>query len=205
MRLQAVVKWFLGAVLVVLALDMSFAGEIALGSRLPMANHKMKSVDGKMVAVQDIRGTHGTLVAFWCNHCPVVKAYKTRLVKLAEAYGPKGIGVIAVNANDPGKASGDSLVGMVKDAKKFGYNFPYVVDDGSVLAKALGASKTPHVFLFDAESTLVYVGGIDDSMKSPDEVRTPWLKNAMESLVNGKKPELQKTRAFGCSIKWYSK
>lgn len=189
----------------ILVAEISLAGELSIGSKLPQADRKMKNVDGKTITVLDAKGSRGTVVAFWCNNCPVVKAYKTRMVKHAGEYKAKGIGFIAVNANDPAKSSGDSLENMVKDAKKHGYVFPYVVDEGSQMAKAMGASRTPHVFLFDAENRLAYVGGIDDSMNSPDAVKTPWLKNAMDALVEGKKPATQKTKAFGCSIKWSSK
>src|SRR5689334_2314550 len=74
---------------------------LALGAKLPSATTKMKNVDGKMVAIADIKGKAGTLVVFTCNHCPFAKGWEERIVELGNTYAKKGVGVILVNANDP--------------------------------------------------------------------------------------------------------
>ena len=44
----------------------------------------------------------GTLVVFSCNHCPWAKAWEERIVDASATPRPKqGIGVVAVNSNDP--------------------------------------------------------------------------------------------------------
>jgi len=86
--------------------------------------------------------------------------------------------------------------------KKNKYNFPYVQDPGSKLAKAFGATKTPHIYLFDDKDRLVYRGAIDDNARSANSVEEQFLSNAIDELIAGKPISKETTRAFGCSIKF---
>ncbi len=180
------------------------AEEFALGSKIPHADRAMKNVDGKQVAVQDIQGKKGTVVVFWCNHCPYVIKYRSRMIAIANEYSDKGIGFIAVNSNDPKLYKGDSFDKMKAIAKEYKYPFPFVVDTDSKLAKAYGAAKTPHVFVFGADDKLIYVGAIDDSA-NPKKVSKHHLRKVLDALVAGKTSTVPNSRAFGCSIKWYKK
>ena len=58
------------------------AKSLALGSAVPMADQKMKNVDGREVSIADARGPKGTLVIFTCNACPWAKAWEERIVAL---------------------------------------------------------------------------------------------------------------------------
>ena len=82
-----------------------------------------------------------------------------------------------------------------------GYSFNYLLDERSELANILGAKTTPHVFMFDKSSKLVYKGAIDDNYKSATEVKNFYLEDAIISLSTGKKIEVSETKAIGCSIK----
>ena len=91
---------------------------------------------------------------------------------------------------------------MQEMAKKSGYQFPYVVDATSGIAKNFGASKTPDVFLFDADGVLVYQGAVGEGGREPADNGETWLKDALEALIDGKPIEKTQTKAVGCSIKW---
>ena len=78
------------------------------------------------------------------------------------------------------------------------------MDEQSELANALGAKTTPHIFMFDEFSKLVYKGAIDDNYESAAEVKEFYLKDAIRFLVAGKEIEISKTKAIGCSIKRYN-
>ena len=91
---------------------------------------------------------------------------------------------------------------MVTRAKDLGLQFPYAVDEGAVVAKAFGASKTPEAFLFDARGKLVYHGTIDDNVKEADKVEKRWLKDALTAVAAGQTPAVQETKALGCGIKF---
>lgn len=192
--------------LAVAAIPAAHAGEpLAVGSTAPMADAKMKNVDGSMVSIADVKGDKGTLVIFTCNHCPYVKAWESRIDELGNAYMAKGIGVIAINANDPKVQGEDSFEAMQSRAKERGRKYPYVVDETSDVARAFGATKTPEAFLFDASGKLVYHGAVDDNVKDPQAVTASWLEDALEAVVAGNPPATQTSKALGCSIKFRAK
>jgi peroxiredoxin len=175
---------------------------LAIGSPVPMADQKMMNVDGKQIAVADVRGAKGTLVVFTCNACPWAKAWEDRIVALGNEFQKKGIGVIAVNANDPAKAAEDGYDQMKARAQEKGFGFPYVVDSTSKVARAYGASRTPEAFLFDASGKLVYHGTVDDNAQEPDKVQARYLKDALTAVSNGQDVAVKETKALGCGIKF---
>jgi thiol-disulfide isomerase/thioredoxin len=172
------------------------------GDAYEMTGYQMRGVTGKKVSIEKAAGKKGTLVLFTCNACPWVKAWEDRIVELGNHYSRKGIGVIAINANDPNRVAEDSFDNMITRAKDKGMKFPYVVDDTSNVARAFGAGRTPEAFLFDADGKLVYHGTIDDNAKSPEDVKETWLKDAMQALVDGSPVPVASTKALGCSIKF---
>jgi thioredoxin-related protein len=180
----------------------SGAKPLGIGAAIPMAGEKMKNVDGRDLAVANVKGTKGTLVVFTCNACPYAKAWEDRIVALGNEFEGKGIGVIAVNANDPGRNPEDGYDTMKTRAHDKGYKFPYVVDATSNVARAYGASHTPEAFLFDAQGKLVYHGTIDDNAQDPDKVTARYLYSALQSVSSGQEVAVKETRALGCSIKF---
>jgi peroxiredoxin len=179
------------------------ASALQLGDTAPQRDVKMKSVDGRERSLNDVAGTQGTLVIFTCNHCPWAKAWETRIVELGNTYSARGIGVIAVNANDPAAHKEDGFEPMVQRARERGFQFPYAVDANSTLAKAFGATRTPEVYLFDARGTLVYLGTIDDNAEDAAAVKQHYLRDGLESVATGKPVQVKETKALGCGIKFY--
>lgn len=174
------------------------------GDRLPesVLETKMEGVDGKIWTLKESMGPKGLLVIFSCNHCPWVKAWQARIVALGNEYSKKGVGVIAVNANDPTSYPEDDLEHMKAQAQQHGYQFAYVVDSTSGVARAFGATKTPEAFLFDANGVLMYHGTIDDNAEKPEKVTKTYLADALKAVVEGKPVPIAETKALGCSIKF---
>jgi peroxiredoxin len=179
-------------------------GPLPIGASMPMADVKMKNVDGTDQTLAAVKKPAGTLVVFTCNHCPFAKRWESRIVDLGNAYASKGIGVIAVNANDPKVAEEDAYDVMQQRAKERGMQFPYVVDETSNVAKAFGATKTPEAFLFDKDGKLVYHGTIDDNGEDASKVEKPYLKNALEDVLAGREVAVKETKSIGCGIKFRS-
>jgi peroxiredoxin len=197
--------------LLAVTLIVSFAASAALagpplqiGAPIPMADVKMKSVDGTERTLADVKKPAGTLVVFTCNHCPFAKRWETRIVELGNAYASKGVGVIAVNANDPKVAEEDAYDVMQQRAKERGMQFPYVVDETSNVARAFGATKTPEAFLFDKDGKLVYHGTIDDNGENASKVEKRYLKDALDAVVAGRDVAVKETKSIGCGIKFRS-
>jgi len=178
---------------------------IALGTAIPMADAKLKNVDGKDVTLAAAKGKKGTLVIFTCNACPWAKKWEARMAKIGNDAVKKGIGVVAINSNDPERNKEDGYDVMQARAKKQGMKFAYAMDKTSDVARAFGASRTPEVFLFDAGGTLVYHGAIDDNADDAAKVTKPYLTDAVTAVAAGKPVATTQTKALGCSIKFRAK
>jgi peroxiredoxin len=178
---------------------------LALGSTIPMADVKLKNVDGKDITLAGVKGKKGTLVVFTCNACPWAKAWETRIVELGNSWASKGVGVVAINPNDPAVNGEDGYDVMKTRAKQRGMKFPYAVDATSDLARAFGATRTPEVFVFDAEGKLVYHGAVDDNGREPEKVSERYLADALTAVSTGKEIAVAETKAMGCTIKFRKK
>ena len=203
MGLKTLTKTVLAFALIAFAAS-ALAAAVKIGDPMPKTDAQLVSTSGKTLSVADAAGDKGTLVIFTCNHCPYVKKWESRTVAIANEFAAKGVGVVALNSNDPSRYEGDSLEGMRERAKSAGMQYPYVVDEGSRLAKAFGAQRTPEVFLFNAEGRLVYHGTIDDYVENASGVEKHYLRDALSALVEGREIPAAETKALGCGIKFYS-
>ena len=123
------------------------------------------------------------------------------MVQLQKDYSARGVTLVAINSNDDAGYPEDSYPNMINRAKERGFNFPYLRDDTQEIAKKYGAICTPHVFAFDQQRRLQYKGRIDDN-RNPESVKTKDLRDALDAILAGRKPSVQETRPFGCSVKW---
>lgn len=170
------------------------------GKRVPF---RLKNVDGRIASSDDLAsGKKALAVIFSCNHCPYVQAWEDRMIALGKTYQPKGVAFVLINANDPKKYSEDSFPEMVIRAKAKGYPFPYLHDEDQAIARAYGATRTPEVFLFDAQGVLRYHGRIDDNYENPQAVRSHDFRDALEAVLTGRTPAVADTVPIGCTIKW---
>lgn len=178
------------------------AEELAIGAKAPMIDHKVEDVSGKMLSLEKVAKENGLLVNFSCNTCPWVSRWEDRYNPIAKLAEENGIGVIALNPNAGYRDNGESMQDMQARAKKSGYEFYYALDENADLADAFGATRTPHIFLFNADMELVYRGAIDDNAGSAMDVENPYLKNAIKNLAAGNKIDPKTTKSLGCTIKW---
>ena len=178
------------------------AKELDLGSILPLGDIKMADISGKDISLNDAKGKNGLLVIFSCNTCPWVIAWEDRYVELADSYKDKGVGIVAINSNEKQFETVDSMEEMQAHAKEQGYNFYYTMDNGSKLASEFGATRTPHIYLFDKKDKLVYRGAIDDNARKPDQVENTYLADAIDNMLAGSAIDPAATKALGCAIKF---
>ena len=180
----------------------------------PAPDFNLPGVDGRNYGLNDFSEAKILAVIFTCNHCPTAQAYENRIKKLVSDYKTKGVVIVGISPNDPKAVRldelgytdlGDSFEDMKIRAKDRNFNFAYLYDgDKQQISRAYGPTTTPHVFIFDAERKLRYVGRIDDSERE-DRVKTHDTRNALDALLADKPVPVKKTRAFGCSIKWSDK
>jgi peroxiredoxin len=173
---------------------------LELGSQAPAFS--LPGTDGKTHSLESFKDAKALCVVFSCNHCPYVQAYEGRFKALQADFGPRGFQLVAINSNDADNYPEDGFDAMVVRSKEQGFNFPYLRDEDQSVAKAYGAVRTPHVFLFDAERKLAYLGRIDDSWDKPEKVSRRELAEAIEDLLAGRPVKVAETFAVGCTVKW---
>ena len=184
---------------------------LEIGAAAP--DFKLPGVDGEKYQLADFAEAEVLVVVFTCNHCPTAQAYEDRLIELDADYKDRGVALVAISPNDPEAVRldelgysdlGDSLDDMKIRAKDKGFEFPYLFDGKRQKAStAYGALATPHVFIFDRQRKLRYVGRIDDS--DVGTVKSHDARGAIEALLTGRPVPVETTRVFGCSTKWSSK
>lgn len=173
---------------------------LALGTQAPA--FRLRSFDGKVTALDDLREARGLVVAFICNHCPFVKHIRNEFARFAREYQSKDIAIVAINSNDTQAYPEDGPEGMSTEASSAGYTFPYLLDDTQAVAKAYHAACTPDLFLFDGQRTLVYRGQFDDSRPGRGTPTGADLRAACDALIGGTEISKQQKPSIGCSIKW---
>ena len=178
------------------------AKELSLGDDIVGLDYILNNVDGKNLSLSDLKKENGILVIFSCNTCPWVVRWQDRYNSIAKTCENNRVGFVVVNSNARLHDSVDSIEEMIKHANSNKYSFPYAMDQNAKLAKAFGAAKTPHVYLFNSDGKLFYKGAIDDNAKSAKKVKNTYLKDALVALGKNEKIELSSTKALGCSIKF---
>lgn len=173
---------------------------LRIGDKAP--DFSLPGVDGKVYSLSDFRDKRVLVVMFTCNHCPYVQAYEDRIIDLQREFGERGVIFVGINSNDDRKYPEDSFENMVRRAEQKGYNFPYLRDESQEVARAYGATHTPHIFVFDEQRRLRYTGKIDDNWREPEKVKERYLRDAILSLLEGKEIRIPETYAIGCTIKW---
>lgn len=174
---------------------------LPIGAKAPLPDYRMKNLQQKRVSMNDLMGKKGLLVMFTCNTCPYVIKNQERTKAIAAHAKANNIGILLVNSNEGSRSSDDSFEAMKAYAAEQGYDWNYVLDEGSKLADAFGASRTPECYLFDKESKLVYHGAIDDSPADPENIKREHLKTAIDELVKGTPVSVTNSRSVGCGIK----
>ena len=185
---------------------------LAIGAKAP--DFDLPGVDGKRYTLASFAAAKVLVLVFTANHCPTAQAYELRIEQLQADFSGRGVQVVLVSPNDPlalrldeqGYSDlGDSLEDMKVRARDRGWTFPYLYDgETEAMSRQYGPVATPHVFVFDAERKLRFVGRVDDG-ENPAKVTTHDTRNAIEAVLAGKPVPVETTKVFGCSVKWSDK
>ena len=165
----------------------------------------LPGVDDKRYTLDSFRDARLLVVVFSCNHCPYVVGSEDRMIDFANRHGPRAVRLVAINSNETDNHPGDSFDNMVKRAAERRFPFPYLRDESQDVARAYGALRTPHYYVFDHGRRLRYTGRMDDSPRVPGSEKTHELADAVEALLAGRKPAVEVTNPIGCNVKWKGK
>lgn len=162
----------------------------------------LKDPDGASHTMSDHLGDKGLLITFICNHCPYVQAVGVRLAADARELMDEGIGVLAVMSNDYRYVPTDGPEYMTRFSARYGFPFPYLVDEDQSVGKSYGAVCTPDFFGLNAKGELQYRGRLDDAGMGDPVNRTKELVNAMRQIAKTGHGPREQIASMGCSIKW---
>ena len=166
----------------------------------------LSTPDGETYSLESSVGAKGLLVAFICNHCPYVVAIAERLAADAKTLQDEGFGVVAIMSNDYSDYAADSPGNMKLFAQKYGFTFPYLVDETQQVGRDYGTVCTPDFFGYNANLELQYRGRIDDCRPgaTADQIanRSTDLLDAMRLVAEAGEGPRDQIASAGCSIKW---
>ncbi len=174
---------------------------LPIGSSAP--DFSLAGSDGKTHDFASVKGANGTLIFFTCNHCPYVVGSEERMKELFAETAPRGISMVAIHSNETDGHPQDAFPLVIERMKEMGFGWLSLDDGKQFTAKAYGATRTPHYFLFDKDGVLVYTGRMDNSPRDASKAETNELRDAIEDLLAGRAVRVPQTDAIGCNVKWW--
>lgn len=160
-------------------------------------------VSGEPISLETFADQEALLVMFICQHCPFVRHVKQELAQIGKDYGSKGLGMVAISANDVDNYPDDAPGKLKEMADDLGFTFPFCYDETQETAKRYTAACTPDFFLFDRDRRLAYRGQLDDSRPSNElPVTGKDLRSAIEKVLAGEPVSPEQKPSIGCNIKW---
>ena len=176
---------------------------LRIGDKAP--DFKLHATDGKTYSLDDFKTSRTLVVFFTCNHCPFVTGSDEVTRAAVLRFKDKGVAFIGINSNSENTHQEDDFSNMVKRMNDQRFPWVYVRDESQDVARAYGALRTPHFFVFNEERRLVYTGRGVDNPRNTAEMTTNDLERALEEVVAGKQVSIPLTNPIGCNVKWEGK
>ena len=173
---------------------------LSIGDNAP--DFVLPATDGKTYSLKDFSNYKGLVISFACNHCPYVTGSDEIIRKTANDYIPKGIRFVVINSNSVKTYAEDSFEHMIKRMETNKFPWKYLRDESQDVAKAYGALRTPHFYVFDKDRKLIYTGRGVDSPRATDKMTTNDLEKALSEFVSEKPISIPVTNPIGCNVKW---
>ena len=133
------------------------------------------------------------------NGCPIVRNAAPRFTELAKEYAGEDVQFFMLNANLQ-----DNRASIAKEAQKYGYDIPILVDETQIIGESLDLIRTGEVFVVDPKTwTVAYHGAVDDRLAyevQKQEASKLYLKDAIDDMMADQPVQLASTEALGCLI-----
>ena len=173
---------------------------LGLGGNAP--DFTLPATDGRTYSLADFGDAPVLVIFFTCNHCPFVTGSDEVTRKTAEAFTPRGVRFVGINANSPNTYKEDSFEHMVQRMAEHQFPWRYMHDATQEVAMRYGALRTPHFYVFDADRRLIYTGRATDSPRDSAKITVNDLENALTEHLAGKPISVPLTNPIGCNVKW---
>jgi peroxiredoxin len=169
----------------------------------PAPDFELPALDGPLVKLADFETAPAFLVAFLSNACEYSRHIERALGRLAEDFSQAVLATVAICSSDAENHPEDNVEGLVDQATRGNFLFPYLIDETQETAKAYGAACTPDFFLYDGNRKLVYRGEIDGSRPGNDiKPNAAVLKEVVEHLLWEEPISEAQAPSEGSPIKW---
>lgn len=175
---------------------------LQIGDKAPDFN--LPATNGKTYQLSDFKDDV-LVVFFTCNHCPYVIGSDELTRKTVEKYTPRGVQFVGINSNSKNTYVEDSFEHMVKRMEEHNFPWLYLHDETQDIAKAYGALRTPHFYVFNKSRELIYTGRAVDNPKDTSMATVNDLENALDEQLAGKEISVAVTNPIGCNVKWDGK
>ncbi len=166
---------------------------------------KLPATDGNTYSLDDFRDATTLVIFFTCNHCPYVIGSDEVTRQTAMRFLSRGVKFVGINSNSKHTYPDDDFEHMVSRMKAHKFPWLYLYDEPQDIARAYGALRTPHFFLFDSARTLVYTGRGVDTPRDTSKMKVNDLERALEEHISGRPVSIPLTNPIGCNIKWEGK
>ncbi|MFC1764477.1 thioredoxin family protein [Planctomycetota bacterium] len=173
---------------------------LALGQQPP--EFSLPATDGKTYSLADFDQAQALVIFFTCNHCPYVTGSDEVTRATADKFGPQGVQFVGISSNSINTYPEDSFDHMVERMAQEKFPWLYLYDESQDIARAYGALRTPHFYVFDRERKLVYTGRGVDTPRDTSQMTVNDLDNALTELLTGKPISTPTTNPIGCNVKW---
>jgi len=173
---------------------------LQLGASAP--NFNLPATDGKTYQLSDFDDAETLVIFFTCNHCPFVLGSNEVTRQTAERFAAQGVRFVGINANSKHTHPNDDFEHMVEEMEKNAFPWVYLRDESQDVARAYGALRTPHFYVFDRDRKLVYTGRGVDNPRDVSQMTVNDLENALAEHVAGKPVSTPLTNPIGCNVKW---
>jgi peroxiredoxin len=177
---------------------MSFT--LPTGSAAP--DFSLKATDGKQYSLSAFSDMQTLVIFFTCNHCPFVIGSEEQTRETALKFQSKGVKFVAINSNSPKTHPNDDFEHMVQRMDEHKFPWPYLYDSTQEVAKAYGALRTPHFYIFNKDRILAYTGRAIDTPRDASQLTINDLDNALSDIVAGNPIATPVTNPIGCNVKW---
>jgi len=177
---------------------MAFTLEIG-GKIIPFT---LPATDGKTYSQDSFADSKYLVLFFTCNHCPYVRNSDPIMKEMAAQYQKEDVVFVGINSNTVEVHPEDDFEHMRSRMQEHNFPWVYLRDETQEIAKAYGALRTPHYYLFDDTRTLVYTGRGLDNPREPAKATVNDLQNALTQLIAGETITAPLTNPVGCNVKW---
>jgi peroxiredoxin len=176
---------------------------LQIGEKAPKFN--LPATDGKTYSLEDFNDAKILVVFFTCNHCPYVIGSDEVTRQTAEKYADKGVQFVGINSNSANTYEDDDFDHMVKRMEEHKFPWVYLHDESQDIARAYGALRTPHFYVFNEDRILQYTGRAVDNPRDTSRMTVNNLDRVLDELTSGNEVSTKVTNPIGCNVKWEGK